>query len=295
MWLSAERGARPAPSPPTAATCAATPRGWPPRAHRRRGRRGRRRRPRRRAAGRGPGAGVGGARPRRGALAPPLPRRRGPQRPSTPPARWSGPAVPRGLPKALTEEQIGRLLAAPVGDDPIARRDRAILEVLYATGLRVSELVGLSLGDVDLDASLLRAFGKGSKERIVPVGGHATRALVAWLAPEGRDAGAGALASPRRRRRGVPQRPGRPAHPPGRLGHPAPSRRAGRAPGPAQPRMCCATRAPPTCSTTAPTSGPCRSCWGTRRSAPRRCTRRSPPSGCGRSTDPLTHARPLQH
>jgi integrase/recombinase XerD len=108
------------------------------------------------------------------------------------------PRVPRGLPKALNEEQVLELLAAPVGDDPIARRDRAILEVLYGTGLRVSELVGLSLGDVDLDASLLRAFGKGSKERIVPIGGHATRALVAWLAPEGRDG----LVPERWRRRG---------------------------------------------------------------------------------------------
>jgi integrase/recombinase XerD len=108
------------------------------------------------------------------------------------------PRVPRGLPKALGEEQVLQLLAAPVGDDPIARRDRAILEVLYGTGVRVSELVGLSLGDVDLDASLLRAFGKGSKERIVPIGGHATRALVAWLAPEGRDG----LVPARWRRRG---------------------------------------------------------------------------------------------
>jgi integrase/recombinase XerD len=103
-----------------------------------------------------------------------------------PAAHVEQPRVPRGLPKALTEEEVGRLLAAPTGDDPIARRDRAMLEVLYGTGLRVSELVGLSLGDLDLDAALLRAFGKGSKERIVPVGGHAVRALVAWLAPGGR-------------------------------------------------------------------------------------------------------------
>ena len=61
-----------------------------------------------------------------------------------------------------------------------------MLEVLYGTGVRVSELVGLSFGDVDLDASLLRAFGKGAKERIVPIGVHATRALVAWLGEGGR-------------------------------------------------------------------------------------------------------------
>ena len=80
--------------------------------------------------------------------------------------------MPRGLPKALTEEEVGSLLGAVVGYDPLARRDRAILEVLYGTGLRISELVGLSLGDLDLDGGLLRAFGKGSKERVVPLLGH---------------------------------------------------------------------------------------------------------------------------
>lgn len=103
-----------------------------------------------------------------------------------PAAHVERPRVPRGLPKALNEEEVGRLLLAPTGDGPVARRDRALLEVLYGTGVRVSELVGLSLGDVDLDASLLRAFGKGSKERIVPIGDHATRALVAWLGEAGR-------------------------------------------------------------------------------------------------------------
>lgn len=98
------------------------------------------------------------------------------------------PKVPKGLPKALTEEEVAALLDAVVGDDAIARRDRAILEVLYGTGLRISELVGLSLGDLDLDAGLLRAFGKGAKERIVPVGRFATASLVSWLAPGGRPA-----------------------------------------------------------------------------------------------------------
>ena len=103
-----------------------------------------------------------------------------------PGAKVERPRVGRGLPKALSEEEVTRLLAMPVGDEPLARRDRAMLEVLYGTGVRVSELVGLSLGDLDLDDGLLRAFGKGSKERIVPVGGHALRALVAWLTPDGR-------------------------------------------------------------------------------------------------------------
>lgn len=103
-----------------------------------------------------------------------------------PAAHVERPRVPRGLPKALSEDEVERLLASPVGDDPVARRDRALLEVLYGTGVRVSEVCGLSLGDVDLDAGLMRVFGKGSRERIVPIGGHATRALVAWLGDGGR-------------------------------------------------------------------------------------------------------------
>ena len=115
-----------------------------------------------------------------------------------PTAHVERPRVPRGVPKALNEDEVLRLLASPSGDGPVALRDRAMLEVLYGTGVRVSELVGLSLGDLDLDAGLLRAFGKGSKERIVPVGSHAVRALVAWLAEPGRPA----LVPERWRRRG---------------------------------------------------------------------------------------------
>jgi integrase/recombinase XerD len=96
--------------------------------------------------------------------------------------------VPLGLPKALTEDEIASLLGAVVGADPQARRDRAILEVLYSTGLRISELVGLSLSDLALEEATLRAFGKGSKERLVPVGRCARRALAEWLEPSGRGA-----------------------------------------------------------------------------------------------------------
>jgi integrase/recombinase XerD len=108
------------------------------------------------------------------------------------------PRVPAGLPKALSEPEVDALLSVVVGDDAVARRDRAILEVLYGTGLRISELVGLRLGDVDLESALLRAFGKGSKERVVPVGRHAVAALVRWLGPGGRPA----LAPEQWRRRG---------------------------------------------------------------------------------------------
>lgn len=96
------------------------------------------------------------------------------------------PRVPRGVPKALREDEVVALIEAVQGDEPLARRDRAILEVLYGTGLRISELVGLSLADVDLTEGLVRAFGKGAKERLVPIGRLAAAALDAWLAPGGR-------------------------------------------------------------------------------------------------------------
>ena len=71
------------------------------------------------------------------------------------------PKVPRGLPRALSEDQVMALLGSPVGGEPLALRDRAILETLYGTGLRASELVGLSLPDLDVEGGLMRAFGKG--------------------------------------------------------------------------------------------------------------------------------------
>jgi integrase/recombinase XerD len=93
----------------------------------------------------------------------------------------TAPRVPQGIPKALTEPEVEALLGAVTGDGPSALRDRAILETLYATGLRISELVGLDLGAIDLEDGFLRAFGKGAKERIVPVGHTASAAIEAWL------------------------------------------------------------------------------------------------------------------
>ncbi|VEG26228.1 Tyrosine recombinase XerD [Actinomyces howellii] len=92
------------------------------------------------------------------------------------------PQVGRRLPKALTIEEVSRLLES-VGheDTPEALRDRALLEVLYATGARISEAVSLIVDDLDPQAGCLRLFGKGRKERIVPVGQHAWRALEAYL------------------------------------------------------------------------------------------------------------------
>jgi integrase/recombinase XerD len=108
--------------------------------------------------------------------------------PSDPAGEVELPRVPRGVPKALSEGEIVKLLEAASGAGPLDRRDRAILEVLYGTGLRISELVGLSLADVDLDEGILRAFGKGSKERLVPLGRCAIDSVVDWLGPGGRPA-----------------------------------------------------------------------------------------------------------
>ncbi len=96
------------------------------------------------------------------------------------------PRVTDAVPKALSEEQIGRVLGACIGVDATGYRDRAMLEVLYGTGMRISELVGLQLSAVDLDDGMARVFGKGSKERLVPLAGYAMRALVEYLGPSGR-------------------------------------------------------------------------------------------------------------
>jgi integrase/recombinase XerD len=100
----------------------------------------------------------------------------------------SGPRLPQGIPKALSEADVELLLSAVVGDGPKARRDRLILELLYATGMRVSELAGLRLADLDVDRQMALVFGKGSKERAVPFGRHAQAAILAWLGPGGRQA-----------------------------------------------------------------------------------------------------------
>jgi len=90
-----------------------------------------------------------------------------------PTLRVRAPRKPRRLPKLLSEVQVEALLAAPDVATTLGLRDRAMLETLYATGLRVSELVGLKLGQVSLDVGVVRVLGKGSKERLVPIGDEA--------------------------------------------------------------------------------------------------------------------------
>ena len=92
-----------------------------------------------------------------------------------------GPKLVRKIPGALTAGEVGRLLAAPSGGDAYALRDRAMLELFYASGLRVSELAGLTLQQIDLDHGFVRVFGKGSKERVVPFGTKARAALATYL------------------------------------------------------------------------------------------------------------------
>lgn len=107
--------------------------------------------------------------------------RRG-ERSDDPTALLAPPKLPRSLPKALAESQIEALLAAPAVDEPLGLRDRAMLELMYASGLRVSELVNLPSTAVNLRQGVLRVTGKGSKERLVPLGEEAQHWLERYLA-----------------------------------------------------------------------------------------------------------------
>ena len=91
------------------------------------------------------------------------------------------PRIGRGLPKSLTEEEVERLLAAPSRDTPLGLRDRAMLEVLYATGVRVSELVTLRFTEINLNQGVLRVTGKGNRQRLVPLGAAAIESLQRFL------------------------------------------------------------------------------------------------------------------
>jgi integrase/recombinase XerD len=98
-----------------------------------------------------------------------------------PTAHLRAPKQGRKLPQVLSRDEVAELLRQPRGTEPAALRDRALLETMYACGLRASEAIDLEVGDVDLEDGILRARGKGSKERLVPVGSAAARALTAYL------------------------------------------------------------------------------------------------------------------
>ena len=104
---------------------------------------------------------------------------------ASPAATISSPKLDRRLPQFLSREETVRLVEAPDPSTPSGRRDRAFLELLYASGLRVSELVGLNMDQVNLETREIRVWGKGSKERIVLMGDPAANALAAYIA-EGR-------------------------------------------------------------------------------------------------------------
>ncbi len=93
----------------------------------------------------------------------------------------AAPRTGRPLPRVLTVEEARRLVEAPAGGEPAALRDRAMLESMYGLGLRVSELLGADIDRLDLDSGILRVLGKGSRERILPVGGAAAAALRTWI------------------------------------------------------------------------------------------------------------------
>jgi tyrosine recombinase XerC len=93
----------------------------------------------------------------------------------------SGPKSGRSIPVFLTVDEVFSLLESPNSTDPFRGRDRAILEVLYSTGVRVAELVSRDMEDLDFESEMLRVTGKGNKERIVPVGRPAVEAIMAWL------------------------------------------------------------------------------------------------------------------
>lgn len=99
----------------------------------------------------------------------------------SPVSTLSNPKTPKSLPTSLSEQQVEDLLAAPLTDDPIECRDKSMLEVLYATGLRVSELIGLTMDQISLQQGVVRVVGKGDKERLVPLGEEAIEWLLVYI------------------------------------------------------------------------------------------------------------------
>ena len=202
------------------------------------------------------------------------------------------------MPAHLSEQEMIALLAAPAGDQPLGRRDHAILELFYASGLRLSELAGLDIDDVNLSAKMVRVLGKGGKQRLVPFNTSTASAIRAYLTGQ-----SGADARERSRR----DRTAADADPPtttrclstiaagasasaastGSCG--AMSPRAAR--GSASARTPCGIPSPRTCCSAAPTCGRSRNCSAMRASAPRSATRMSTPRSCSRCTGRVIRGR----
>jgi integrase/recombinase XerD len=191
----------------------------------------------------------------------------------------------RKLPVFLEPGRGGSLLAAPGRSTPRGMRDSAMLETLYATGLRVSELVKLRQGDINLEAGYLVAFGKGKKQRIVPLGEAAVAILRSYIEsarPEFLKSTSrpseDAVFLTRFGRRMTRQGFGKSL---------APTRARPASPRPSR-RTSCAIPSPPTWSNAAPTCARCRPCWATRTSAPRKSTPTCRAPICAASTTSST-------
>ncbi len=212
--------------------------------------------------------------------------------PDDPTADVSPPKLEQRLPKALSVDEVTRILEAPDRGEVVGLRDAALLELLYGTGARVSEVCGLDVDEVDRrprrarDAGL-RLLGKGGKERVVPLGSYAARGAGGLPGAVAAGAGAGGRGTTRRCC-STSAGDGSAASRPGRCCR---ASRARRASPPTCPRTHCGTRSPPTCSTAARTCAWCRNCSATRPWRPRRSTRWSPSSTSARSMRAAAHPR----
>ena len=191
-------------------------------------------------------------------------------RQDNPTALISAPRIPRSLPKSMAESDVEKLLLAPDLESDYGLRDRCMLELMYSSGLRVSELVGLQVNQVNTRLGLVRLIGKGSKERVVPVGEEALHWLTRYLEQ---------ARVPRLQ--GVEQRPAMRCS--CRVGAAAITRQAfwqnikkhllkAGVKSCLLAALACAMLSPRTCSTTAPICAPCKCCWVTVACRPRRST-----------------------